>query len=62
MLKFRSMYRDAAEHQAELEPLNQASGAIFKIREDPRVTPVGACCAASRWTSCPSWSTCCAAR
>jgi len=41
MLKFRSMYRDAAEHQAELEPLNEASGAIFKIREDPRVTPVG---------------------
>jgi exopolysaccharide biosynthesis polyprenyl glycosylphosphotransferase len=41
MLKFRSMYRDAAEQQAGLESLNEASGAIFKIRDDPRVTPVG---------------------
>src|SRR5262249_58934584 len=38
MLKFRSMYRDAAESQADLEQLNEATGAIFKIREDPRVT------------------------
>src|SRR5207237_9876518 len=41
MLKFRTMYVDAAERQAELEPLNEAEGALFKIREDPRVTPVG---------------------
>ncbi len=40
-LKFRTMYSDAEERQHELEPLNEASGAIFKIRDDPRVTPVG---------------------
>jgi exopolysaccharide biosynthesis polyprenyl glycosylphosphotransferase len=40
-LKFRTMYRDAHEHQSALEDLNEASGALFKIREDPRVTPVG---------------------
>jgi exopolysaccharide biosynthesis polyprenyl glycosylphosphotransferase len=40
-LKFRTMHSDAEETQGELEPLNEASGALFKIREDPRLTPVG---------------------
>src|SRR4051794_40969676 len=40
-LKFRTMYSDADERQAELESLNEASGALFKIRRDPRLTPVG---------------------
>jgi exopolysaccharide biosynthesis polyprenyl glycosylphosphotransferase len=39
--KFRTMYRDAHSHQPALEELNEASGALFKIRDDPRVTPVG---------------------
>jgi exopolysaccharide biosynthesis polyprenyl glycosylphosphotransferase len=39
--KFRTMYRDADQRQADLEPLNEASGALFKIRDDPRMTPVG---------------------
>jgi exopolysaccharide biosynthesis polyprenyl glycosylphosphotransferase len=41
MLKFRTMYADAAERQSQLEPENEASGPLFKIRDDPRVTPVG---------------------
>ncbi|MDX6630830.1 MAG: hypothetical protein QOH00_3076 [Gaiellales bacterium] len=41
MLKFRSMYQNADIQQAELEDLNEADGAIFKIRDDPRITPVG---------------------
>jgi exopolysaccharide biosynthesis polyprenyl glycosylphosphotransferase len=41
MLKFRSMYEDAEHQQAELEELNEADGAMFKIRDDPRITPVG---------------------
>jgi exopolysaccharide biosynthesis polyprenyl glycosylphosphotransferase len=40
-LKFRTMHSDAEERQADLEELNEASGALFKIREDPRVTLVG---------------------
>jgi exopolysaccharide biosynthesis polyprenyl glycosylphosphotransferase len=40
-LKFRTMHTDAEERQADLEDLNEASGALFKIREDPRLTPVG---------------------
>ena len=40
-MKFRTMYRDADERQADLESLNEAGGAIFKIREDPRLTPAG---------------------
>lgn len=41
MLKFRTMVADAVERQAELEGLNEAEGALFKIRDDPRVTRVG---------------------
>jgi exopolysaccharide biosynthesis polyprenyl glycosylphosphotransferase len=40
-LKFRTMYRDAHARQPALEELNEATGALFKIRDDPRVTPVG---------------------
>jgi exopolysaccharide biosynthesis polyprenyl glycosylphosphotransferase len=41
MLKFRTMVEGAAERQAELEQANEAAGALFKIRDDPRVTVVG---------------------
>ncbi len=41
MLKFRTMHVDAPDQQAELEAANEAEGALFKIREDPRVTGVG---------------------
>ena len=40
-LKFRTMHTDAEERQADLEELNEASGALFKIRDDPRLTTVG---------------------
>ena len=35
------MNTNAEELQSELESLNEASGALFKIRRDPRLTPVG---------------------
>jgi exopolysaccharide biosynthesis polyprenyl glycosylphosphotransferase len=41
MLKFRTMVADAAELQPSLEARNEASGALFKLRDDPRVTRVG---------------------
>ena len=41
MLKFRTMYADAGARQAQLEGKNEAEGALFKIRDDPRVTRVG---------------------
>ena len=41
MLKFRTMVAGAAEMQEELEERNEAEGALFKIRDDPRVTRVG---------------------
>jgi exopolysaccharide biosynthesis polyprenyl glycosylphosphotransferase len=40
-LKFRTMHTDAEQQQADLEALNEASGPLFKIREDPRMTAVG---------------------
>ena len=41
MLKFRTMVQGAEEQQAGLEGANEAGGALFKIRDDPRVTGVG---------------------
>jgi exopolysaccharide biosynthesis polyprenyl glycosylphosphotransferase len=41
MMKFRTMYADAADRQEALEAENEASGPLFKIKNDPRVTPVG---------------------
>jgi len=41
MLKLRSMTSNAEQEQAELEDRNEADGALFKIRNDPRITPVG---------------------
>jgi exopolysaccharide biosynthesis polyprenyl glycosylphosphotransferase len=41
MLKFRTMVAGAEGRRAALERSNEASGALFKIRNDPRVTPVG---------------------
>ena len=41
MLKFRTMVTGAAAQQAELEQENEAGGALFKIKDDPRVTAVG---------------------
>jgi exopolysaccharide biosynthesis polyprenyl glycosylphosphotransferase len=40
-LKFRSMYKDAEERLQDLLAENEASGPVFKIRRDPRVTRVG---------------------
>jgi exopolysaccharide biosynthesis polyprenyl glycosylphosphotransferase len=39
--KFRTMREHADQVQTDLEPLNELSGALFKIREDPRLTRVG---------------------
>jgi exopolysaccharide biosynthesis polyprenyl glycosylphosphotransferase len=41
MLKFRTMVEGASRQQDELEERNEAAGALFKIRRDPRVTRVG---------------------
>ena len=41
MFKFRSMCVDAEEHLAELKELNEKTGPVFKIAEDPRITRVG---------------------
>jgi exopolysaccharide biosynthesis polyprenyl glycosylphosphotransferase len=40
-LKFRTMREHAEQIQDELEPFNELSGALFKIRDDPRLTKVG---------------------
>ncbi len=39
--KFRTMVDGAEEALSELRALNEASGPLFKIRDDPRVTRVG---------------------
>ncbi|WP_307030449.1 sugar transferase [Arthrobacter globiformis] len=41
MLKFRSMVPDAETRLAEISKLNEGSGVLFKIKNDPRVTRIG---------------------
>jgi exopolysaccharide biosynthesis polyprenyl glycosylphosphotransferase len=41
MYKFRSMVIDAEARLAALQAANEGDGLLFKIRHDPRVTPVG---------------------
>lgn len=40
-LKFRTMRSGADSEQHLLEALNEADGVLFKIRHDPRLTPIG---------------------
>ncbi|GAA1384350.1 sugar transferase [Pseudonocardia kongjuensis] len=42
MIKFRSMVTDAEARLAELAQRNDGAGPLFKMRQDPRVTPIGA--------------------
>lgn len=39
--KFRTMVADAEERKADLEHMNEREGVLFKIVNDPRITPVG---------------------
>ena len=41
LYKFRTMAADAPQRQWEVERLNEAHGPVFKIKKDPRLTPVG---------------------
>lgn len=41
MYKFRSMASDAEERLEELLKLNEVEGAMFKMKDDPRITRVG---------------------
>lgn len=41
MYKFRTMVTDAEQRMSQLEHLNEVSGPVFKLRDDPRITPVG---------------------
>jgi exopolysaccharide biosynthesis polyprenyl glycosylphosphotransferase len=58
MYKFRSMVSNAPELMAQLETQNEASGPIFKIRRDPRITAVGRFLRASSLDELPQlWNT-----
>jgi exopolysaccharide biosynthesis polyprenyl glycosylphosphotransferase len=41
IFKFRTMETDAEQRQAELAAMNEMSGPVFKIKNDPRVTRIG---------------------
>jgi exopolysaccharide biosynthesis polyprenyl glycosylphosphotransferase len=41
MLKFRSMVTNAEQRKHELAALNEMAGPVFKVTNDPRITPIG---------------------
>ena len=46
--KFRTMVPDAEQRKSDLATFNEATGVLFKIRRDPRITRLGACL--RRWS------------
>jgi exopolysaccharide biosynthesis polyprenyl glycosylphosphotransferase len=40
--KFRTMVADAEKKLSDIEHLNEVTGPVFKIKNDPRLTPIGA--------------------
>ncbi|MCR4590322.1 MAG: sugar transferase [Lachnospiraceae bacterium] len=41
IFKLRTMYSDAEKRKAELLKQNEMNGLMFKIKDDPRITPIG---------------------
>ena len=41
MLKFRTMVQNAEDIRHELDDHNEVTGPVFKIKDDPRITPIG---------------------
>jgi len=41
IFKFRTMIPNAEKMMAQLEKHNEAGGPVFKIKDDPRITPIG---------------------
>jgi exopolysaccharide biosynthesis polyprenyl glycosylphosphotransferase len=41
MYKFRTMVKNAEQLRRDLEVSNEADGVLFKMRRDPRITPIG---------------------
>ena len=41
MVKFRSMRTDAEEVKKRLMEQNEGNGVLFKMKDDPRITPIG---------------------
>jgi exopolysaccharide biosynthesis polyprenyl glycosylphosphotransferase len=41
LYKFRTMITNAEQFKHELEAMNEMSGPVFKVTNDPRVTPIG---------------------
>lgn len=41
MLKFRTMVENAEALKAQLASLNEVDGPVFKMKKDPRITPIG---------------------
>lgn len=41
MWKFRTMVADAENRQGELAQRNEMEGPVFKVQDDPRITPIG---------------------
>jgi exopolysaccharide biosynthesis polyprenyl glycosylphosphotransferase len=39
--KFRTMVKDAENRRAEIMHMNERDGVLFKVKNDPRITPIG---------------------
>jgi exopolysaccharide biosynthesis polyprenyl glycosylphosphotransferase len=51
--KFRTMVTNAEQFQHELAAMNEMTGPVFKVTNDPRVTPIGKFLRKSSWDEFP---------
>ena len=62
LYKFRTMVTNAEQFKHELEAMNEMSGPVFKVTNDPRITRIGKFFAVTASMNCRNSSTSCAAR
>lgn len=55
LYKFRTMYADAEARLADLLAQNEMQGHMFKLRNDPRITPVGRKLRRTHWDEAPQF-------
>ena len=58
LYKFRTMVTNAEQFKHELEAMNEMSGPVFKVTNDPRITPSANASGATASMNCRNFTTC----
>jgi lipopolysaccharide/colanic/teichoic acid biosynthesis glycosyltransferase len=62
LYKFRTMVSNAEQLKHELAAMNEMTGPVFKVTNDPRITPIGSFCGNSASMRSRSYTMSCVAK